>query len=301
MFMFYRKKGHTMKTVYTTLLIVIALCLISNRGDAQTLFTAQLEGSQEVPAVTSSATGTGWFVLNADATELTYHITFSGLTLAASHFHMAPAGTAGGVVRAITFDGNTASGVWRETDDQPLTSELVADLVAGNIYVNIHTSANPGGEIRGQVNVTRQGSGFTAQLEGSQEVPAVTSSATGTGWFILNPEETELTYHVTFSGLTLAASHFHMAPAGTAGGVVRAITFDGNTASGVWKSTDTQALTPELAADLLAGNIYVNIHTSANPGGEIRGQVNLVSRGGPPVITAVESQTWARIKAVFVK
>jgi len=52
---------------------------------------------------------------------------------------------------------------------------------------------------------------------------------------------------------------------------------------GLWTSTDPEPLTPELIAELLAGNIYFNIHSDANPGGEIRGQVNLAT-----TITGVE-------------
>jgi len=49
--------------------------------------------------------------------------------------------------------GNTASGLWTSTDSEPLTPALIDELLAGNIYINLHTAANPGGEIRGQVNV----------------------------------------------------------------------------------------------------------------------------------------------------
>ena len=80
-----------------------------------------------------------------------------GLTgsIAAAHFHNAAAGTDGGVVRTISgdFTGNTASGLWTGTDSEPLTDALIAELLAGNLYVNIHTAANGAGEIRGQVGV----------------------------------------------------------------------------------------------------------------------------------------------------
>ncbi|MCH7858739.1 MAG: CHRD domain-containing protein, partial [Candidatus Marinimicrobia bacterium] len=74
--------------------------------------------------------------------------------IAAAHFHKGAAGVAGGVVHAITddFTGNTASGLWASAD---LTDALIADLLAGNLYVNVHTAANGAGEIRGQVIVTQ--------------------------------------------------------------------------------------------------------------------------------------------------
>jgi hypothetical protein len=113
---------------------------------AQIHFTAKLDGAQEVPPVTTTATGTGTFTLNSTGTELTYHITFAGLSgsLTASLFHNAAVGVGGGVVRNISFNGNTAAGSWKSSDaTQPLTSDLLRELLAGRIYVNLHTAANP--------------------------------------------------------------------------------------------------------------------------------------------------------------
>ena len=111
--------------------------------------------------MTTTASGSGTFTLSADETELSFSISFTGLpsTLAAAHFHNAPAGENGGVVRGFTADEitdngdgtGTISGVWSSTDDSPLSAEMVEELEAGNIYANIHTPENGGGEIRGQV------------------------------------------------------------------------------------------------------------------------------------------------------
>jgi len=278
-----------MRTALRFIFIVAAFLFIHQNAQAQIHFTAKLNGAQEVPAVTTSATGTGTFILNSAGTELAYHITFNGLSsnFAAAHFHNAAAGSVGNPpVRAITFTGNTASGVWKRSDaTEPLTEALVKELLSEKVYVNVHSSTNPGGEIRGQVRVD-YGIGLSAKLDGAQEVPAVTTPATGTGSFFLKSSSsgtvTELEYHVTVTGLSgvIAAAHFHNAPAGASGNPpVRAISFNGNTASGSWKSNDaTEALTPALIRELLSGRIYVNVHTANNPGGEIRGQV-LVTTG----------------------
>ena len=137
---------------------LILQCLISilifSTSFAQTHFSSKITGAQENPAVTSSATGTGSFVLTD--VGLAFTVTVEGLEFTSAHFHNAAVGVNGGVVRTITndFAGKTASGVWRSTDTDPLTDALIADLLAGNIYVNIHTTANRGGEIRGQVNLS---------------------------------------------------------------------------------------------------------------------------------------------------
>ena len=62
-------------------------------------------------------------------------------------------GQDGPVVRTITddFDGSTAHGVWTEADAEPLTVDLTNEVLAGNVYFNVHTAASPGGELRGQI------------------------------------------------------------------------------------------------------------------------------------------------------
>jgi hypothetical protein len=119
-----------------------------------------LDGSQQVPPVATTGTGTGVFTLNGDSTALAYHITVQNIpdTITAAHFHNAPADSNGPVVRTI-FGGSigggsaTFDGTWTSGDAQPLTMALVNQLSAGRLYINVHTMANPGGEIRGQIAI----------------------------------------------------------------------------------------------------------------------------------------------------
>jgi hypothetical protein len=252
--------------------LTIAL-LIASVGYGQIQFTAKMDGSQETPAVTTTATGTGAFVLNAAGTALSYTITINGLTITAAHFHNGPVGVAAGVVKNLTFVNNTASGVWSSTDaTQPLTDSLLSELLRGRLYVNAHTTANPGGEIRGQV-LQIAPVGFYANMNGSQETPPTTSTATGSVYVVLAPGGT-VTFRATVSGLTPTAAHFHNGVPGVAAGVVKNFTLVNNTATGTWAPGDaTQPLTDALLRDLVRGKMYANAHTTANPGGEIRGAV----------------------------
>src|SRR4030088_2447813 len=112
-------------------------------------FKAALDGKSEVPANTSAGTGTADIDYDAASKKLTWKLAYSGLSgpATAAHFHgPAEAGKNAGVAVAIpSATSSPAEGSATLTDAQ------AADLVAGKYYVNVHTAANPGGEIRGQV------------------------------------------------------------------------------------------------------------------------------------------------------
>src|SRR3977135_2010768 len=110
---------------------------------------AALDGKSEVPANTSAGTGTADIDYDAASKKLTWKVTYSGLTgpATAAHFHgPAEPGKNAGV--AVAIPNATSSPV---EGSATLTDAQAADLAAGKYYVNIHTAANPGGEIRGQV------------------------------------------------------------------------------------------------------------------------------------------------------
>ena len=110
-----------------------------------------------------------------------------------------------------------------------------------------------------------------ATLDSKSEVPANTSAGKGTAEIDYDPASKKVSWKVTYSGLSgpATAAHFHgPAEPGKNAGVAVAIPNAG--ASPVEGSA---TLTDAQAADLVAGKYYINIHTAANPGGEIRGQV----------------------------
>src|SRR3990172_8287113 len=108
---------------------------------------------------------------------------------------------------------------------------------------------------------------------------STTTQASGTGSFVLNAAKTELAFEITVNGLSgpITAAHFHNAAAGVDGLVVRTITSSfSNTASGTWKSTDGEALTPALVTELEAGRLYVDRNTAAKPKGENLGRLRII-------------------------
>ncbi|MGB7342814.1 MAG: CHRD domain-containing protein, partial [Pirellulaceae bacterium] len=134
--------------------------------------TIALEGAQEVPAVTTSAGGTADFQFNAATGTFDLDLFVTGLELTdttaapeltAAHIHVGAVGAEGPVILNL-LDGNSfveADGGLRLTlNDVALPAENVADLASGNLYFNVHSSANAGGEIRGQLVLpTTSGSG----------------------------------------------------------------------------------------------------------------------------------------------
>ncbi len=109
--------------------------------------TATLAASNEVPPNASSATGSATIKLDGDT--LSWNIAYSGTTgpVTGAHFHgPAVAGANAGVV--LPFAGSLASPI---VGSKQLTPAQIVDLKSGKWYINLHTAANPGGEIRGQV------------------------------------------------------------------------------------------------------------------------------------------------------
>jgi CHRD domain len=110
---------------------------------------ATLDGKSEVPPNTSAGTGTADIDYDKATKKLTWKLTYSGLTgpATAGHFHgPAEPGKNAGVAVAIPNAGTSPA-----EGSATLTDAQAADLEAGKYYVNVHTAANPGGEIRGQV------------------------------------------------------------------------------------------------------------------------------------------------------
>jgi CHRD domain len=111
-------------------------------------FTGKLSGAAEVPPVTTGGSGTAAVNLDAATKQITYNVTYTGLSgpAAAAHIHCgAAAGANAGV--AVPF-ANPASPI---TGSATLTDAQMADLEAGKCYVNVHTAANKGGEVRAQL------------------------------------------------------------------------------------------------------------------------------------------------------
>lgn len=109
----------------------------------------KLSGAAEVPPITTSATGSGKIMVTEDG-SISGSVKTSGIALAiAAHIHSGAADNNGPVVITLikSSDGNT----WSVPDGAKLSAAQYTQYKAGNLYVNVHSAAHKGGELRGQL------------------------------------------------------------------------------------------------------------------------------------------------------
>ena len=273
-------------------------------------YHADLNGASEVPPVTTNGSGVSSLVLDTNTKQLTFKLTVWNVTgITQAHIHAAPVGVNGGVV--ITLCGpppntppNPAPPPCNFTSATPsLTGTLILNdaqvdaLTTGGFYLNTHTPAHPGGEIRGQIFPFAAPRSYLAQLSGNNEVPPLATNASGTASLALDDTQTQLSYTVWVSNITnVVASHIHRGALGVNGPIVISLCGTAPTAactlapgtplSGVIDQQSAQRLRPSDLNDLLLGDFYINVHTSAQPAGEIRGQIKgVASTVFVPVVT----------------
>ncbi len=134
----------------------------------QNVFSATLTGSQEVPSVTSTGSGTGVVRIDPATNQMRATIVTADINGTQAHIHIGATDVEGPVVFSLT-ESAAGSGVW--TTIATLTADQLSQLTAGNYYFNVHTAAYPDGEIRGQILV---------QLPPTGSAINSTSSSTGT-------------------------------------------------------------------------------------------------------------------------
>lgn len=172
-------------TVFGQILDQSILTQISTLNDVS-LFNATLTGAQEVPAVTTSATGSGILALNNNNNQFDLNLDVQGLTAAvinASHIHSGVVGQDGpnffdlGTGAQYTANGNALR---RVIDNGAFPSANLNALFQGQTYLNVHTNANPDGEIRGQLTPFQNGLYSDLPTSASDQLVTI-QSVTGEG------------------------------------------------------------------------------------------------------------------------
>ena len=236
--------------------------------------TALLSGLAEHPALTNTAFGAGTFSLEGD--KLTFNVVYGGLSgpATASHIHGYTNTTAdaGVLINLAPFNGGGYGASGALSGSVLLTPAQRNGLLSGQTYVNFHTTAKPGGEMRGQIAPVAMSASLSGVNEGF--VPVITPG-TGSGSFALVRDQ--LSLNVTYNGLLspATASHIH-GPAGflgSAGVLVPLNPYSGGSYGSAGALSGTAPLSVSQLLNVIDGLTYINFHTTNNPGGEIRGQV----------------------------
>ena len=302
-------------------LALAATCfMLSGVANAQTLqsipFRANLSTANEVPPLDLAATGsaTVWVhavrnssgVITEAVVDFVVDYSFpTAITVTGLHVHRGIRGQNGpvvlnsGVGAGLPEDATGKTGITRQSAklDSADAISAINDMVAnpGNFYVNLHTTANPGGAIRGQVLATKA-TVILSQLSPANEVPAV-AGLTASGFAAVTMlvgrdlagviQSAEATFDVRYTGFAadteFTGLHIHTGVAGINGPVTINSMLSGavpSAASGAGTLRYVNRITAPSTATIaaLAGletslaGFYVNLHTKVNPSGAIRGQ-----------------------------
>ena len=229
------------------------------------VLAAQLSAAQEVPGNATTATGNGLVSLDPATKKFTARLTLTGMTATAAHIHPGALGVNGPVLFPLS-ETAAGSGVWVSASDAVLTDAQITLLNTGGLYFNAHSTAFPGGQIRGQIGLNVR----FASLSAAQEVPPNASTATGTGTLVVNPATRAASGSIAIAGMTATAAHIHLGATGVNGAIIVPLANDG---AGVWSVPANSILTADQFKAYKQGNLYFNAHSVAYPGGEIRGQI----------------------------
>ena len=132
------------KSLFLISFVVLAGCASDSYQQSNRL---SLTGAQQVPALTTSASGSGTITVGADK-SVSGSITTSGVAATAAHIHEGAMGVNGPVIVPLT---KTSDNVWSVPPGAKLTDAQYESYKAGKLYVNVHSAANKGGEIRAQL------------------------------------------------------------------------------------------------------------------------------------------------------
>lgn len=273
------------------LLFLGALCAAGATAQSQVIeLRATLNAAQEVPPTTSPATGSAvmFYDLKTNKFDLVVSVNNFSNTVGGSHIHEAAGGANGNVVTnlgaesAYTRAGNTLTATFRDITH----GGDKLKLIQGGAYYNIHSAQFPGGEIRGQL--VPQPVRLVANMDVAQEqaaFPNVNLSGLndfGGAIMLYDPAAHTMRLRLSLFNFTntFSNSHFHTGAPGVSGGVT--VGLGNNPNAGGFNNTNGHIAgtfdIPMGTADplaLLGGNLYLNFHSTAFTGGEVRGQVRV--------------------------
>ena len=243
-------------------------------------FAALLGGDQVRPRnVITKATAYGSVTLDPASKRITGFIVSSGIVGVSARIYEGLPGATGGIV--VPLEGGPV--VWTVPAATLLNDSQLARLSAGSFYFSINSATFPDGELRGQLNQRVR----IADLKGSSEVPPVTTSARGAGFLAVNTSTRQFSGYVTVSGLSspVRSAILHVGAEGINGTSAIILADSGN---GVWSLPPNTVLSAAQVTNFNNTELYFNVRTQNNPGGELRGQlINPTIRIGTSILNTV--------------
>lgn len=248
-----------------------------------------VSAAEVFPRTNSGATGAGQLTFNLVTGAVTGGVTLTGIAATLAHIHHAIAGTNGPVIVDFVRSGADPNR-WDAEAGGTLTTDQVNALLAGQLYVNVHSAAFPSGEIRGQIRP--QGIVVAvAGMDGSSVVPPVTTTAVGFAAMTVDEVANTATVHMQTTGVDDATeAHVHNGASGENATAPLFSLMKDPAAPTHWLlegQSVTQADRDALAADRL----YVDVHTPAALAGALRGQLSLNAAAPPPPPAATVTLT----------
>jgi CHRD domain len=240
-------------------------------GAASTVITkfAALDNTQETTGSTSTGVGGGVLTVDTATGKVRGFAVSTGVdNVTAAHVHTAARGIAG----PITIPLVGGPDHWFVPDNAAaLTAADITAFQAGNMYVNLHNAAFPGGVIRGQLDVTPNAIRL-ASLDNTQETTGSTSIGLGGAILGVDTVTGKVRGFAVSTGVDNATlAHVHTAARGIAGPITVPLVGGPDH----WFVPDNAAaLTAADITPFQAGNMYFNLHNAAFPGGVIRGQLD---------------------------
>jgi hypothetical protein len=258
-------------------------------AESEYYMIAPLSGAAEMPMPVETE-ASGMIILELTEGNAVASGSFSGLSspldtdiAGGVHMHEGWAGQSGGVVfllNSMSEMNGTSADFLPSENMFNLSGGQIDTLKARGYYVNVHSEGVPTGEIRGNF-LAPANNYWSATLAGINEVQPIMSDASGAMYAELNGDQ--LTLSGSFNGLegefdeTIAGgAHLHIAGADANGGVdifLNAWVKD-DSLNGVFLPMDNvNSIDSGQLSNLMAESYYVNIHTTAQPAGELRGQL----------------------------
>lgn len=234
-----------------------------------------LSGTEVNAAVNTTGKGRAVLFVNQSSGALFGAVRTSDLVSNATlgHIHTGAAGTNGGVLLTLEQD-ESDSNLFSVPEATTLTAEGLAQFLAGDTYLQIHSETHTVGEVRGQVlfsdnAVTR----IQTSLSALEVVAPVNSDASGEATLLLNRTTGALSGAVIARNLASAATlgHIHAGSAGENGGIV--VELEQAVDTDVFQVATGAQLSADQVVTLLSGGHYFQVHSSDQPTGAIRGQI----------------------------